>query len=113
MHELSLAQSMVSELMDYIGKNDIKTILEINVVIGKLSGVEKDPFEFAFPIAAEGTPLEHSKLNVEIQKVVIKCNECGAETVLDIPFMKCSKCASRNITLIKGKEFIIKSMEIE
>jgi len=113
MHELSLAESMVRELVDYIEKNDVKKVFQINVVIGKLSGAEKEPFEFAFPIAAEGTLLESAKLIVEIQKPVIQCKECGAETTLEIPLMKCFSCGSRNVKLIKGKEFIIKSMEIE
>ena len=113
MHELSLAQSMVTELVEYIEKNNVKKVHEITIVIGKLSGAEKEPFEFAFPIAAEGTLLESAKLNVEIQKPVVECSECKVQTTLDIPLMKCSSCGSRNVKIIKGKEFIIKSMEIE
>lgn len=113
MHELSLAESMVRELVDYIEKNSVKKVFAVSVVIGKLSGVEKEPFEFAFPIAAEGTLLETAMLNVEVQKVVVLCNECGTKTTLDIPFMKCSSCSSRNVKIVNGKEFLIKSMEIE
>lgn len=113
MHELSLAQSMVSELVDYIKKNSVKKVHAITIVIGKLSGAEKEPFEFAFPIAAEGTLLESALLNVEVQKAVILCNDCGVKTTLDIPLFRCSSCSSKNIKLINGKEFLIKSMEIE
>lgn len=113
MHELSLAESMVRELVDYIEKNNVKKVHEITIIIGKLSGAEKEPFEFAFPIAAEGTMLETAKLSVEIQKAVILCNDCGTKTTLDIPLFRCSSCSSKNVKLIKGKEFIIKSMEIE
>ncbi|OGV20932.1 MAG: hydrogenase maturation nickel metallochaperone HypA [Lentisphaerae bacterium GWF2_38_69] len=113
MHELSLAQSMVSELVSYIEKNNVKKVHQVTIVIGKLSGAEKEPFEFAFPIAAEGTLLETAELVVEIQKVVILCNECRSETTLDMPLMKCPSCSSRSVKIIKGKEFIIKSMEIE
>ncbi len=113
MHELSLAGSMVGELLDYIDKNDVKKVFSISIVIGKFSGVEKEPFEFAFPIAAEGTLLETAKLNIEVQKGVILCNDCGTKTTLEIPLMRCSSCSSKSVKLINGKEFTIKSMEIE
>lgn len=113
MHELSLAESMVRELISYIEKEEIKKVISVTVVMGEFSGVQKEPFEFAFPIVIEGTILEGCKLNIEHQPGVVKCSDCGKDTQLDIMFVKCSNCESRNVKFIHGKEFLIKSMEIE
>ena len=32
---------------------------------------------------------------------------------LDVPFIKCGECNSRNVSFIKGRDFLIKSLEIE
>lgn len=113
MHELSLAESMVRELTAYIEKEKIKKVISVTVIMGKFSGVQKEPFEFAFPLVTEGTLLEGCKLNIEQQPAVINCSDCGKDTKLSIPFVKCSSCGSRNVKFIHGKEFLIKSIEIE
>jgi hydrogenase nickel incorporation protein HypA/HybF len=113
MHELSLADAMVQEIETILKKEGAEKVCSVTVEMGKLSGVEKEPFEFAFPIVAEGTKLEGCKLVIEESPVVIECKDCQAKTKLDIPFAKCSNCDSRNISYISGKEFLIKSLEIE
>ena len=113
MHELSLADAMVQEVESIMKKEGATKIYSLTVEMGRLSGVQKAPFEFAFPIVAEDTKLEGCKLIIEESPVIIKCKECNSETKLDIPFAKCGSCGSRNVTYISGKEFLIKSMEIE
>ena len=113
MHELSLADSMVREIEEIIKKENGSKVFSITVEMGKFSGVEREPFEFAFPLVAEGTPVEGSKLIIEEAPGVINCLDCQADTVLDIPFIKCGKCESRNVRFIKGRDLLIKSLEIE
>ena len=81
--------------------------------IGKFSGVEREPFEFAFPLAAEGTPAENAKLIIKVTEMKVKCKDCSKETVHDMPLAKCGKCGSFNVEMISGREFKIKSMEVE
>jgi hydrogenase nickel incorporation protein HypA/HybF len=113
MHELSLAESMVREITSYIEKEKIKKVISVTVIMGNLSRVQKEPFEFAFPIVIEGTILEGCKLNIEQQPGIVNCSDCGEDTQLDIPLVKCSNCGSRNVKFTHGKEFLIKSIEVE
>ena len=113
MHELSLAESMVRELTAYIEKEKIKKVISVTVIMGKFSGVQKEPFEFAFPIVAEGTVFEGCELNIEQQPGVVNCSDCGKDTQLTIPLVKCANCGSRKVKFTHGKEFLIKSVEIE
>ena len=113
MHELSLADSMVREIEEILEKENAKKVISVTVSMGKFSGVEKEPFEFAFPIVAEGTLLEGSLLIIEIVPGTVECDDCKAVTELEVPFAKCEKCDSRNVKFIKGRDFLIKSLEIE
>ena len=113
MHELSLADAMVQEIEKILKKEKAEKVYTITVTMGKLSGVEKEPFEFAFPVVAEGTKLQDAKLIIEQTPLIIECIDCHTKTELDLPFAICSNCKSRNVKYISGKEFLIKSLEIE
>lgn len=113
MHELSIAMDLVEQLTEVVRKENASEVLEINVVMGAMCGVEKVPFEFAFPEAAKNTPLEGAMLNIEEVPLIIKCNDCGIETELDEFAMVCPGCSSFSIVIVKGKEFLVKSMEVK
>ena len=60
-HELSLADSMIREIEEIIKKENALKVFSVTVEMGRFSGVERGPFEFAFPLAADGTPVEGSE----------------------------------------------------
>ena len=113
MHELSLATSLVEQISVIMGNEGASRLHSITVSMGKFSGVEREPFEFAFPIAAEGTPAEGAELVIIQTGMKVKCNECGRETEHELPLAKCGKCGSLKVEVISGREFTIKSMELE
>ncbi|OGV56418.1 MAG: hydrogenase maturation nickel metallochaperone HypA [Lentisphaerae bacterium GWF2_50_93] len=113
MHELSLATSLVEQITVIMGNEGASTLHSITLSVGRFSGVEKEPFEFAFPLAAEGTPAENTRLIIEVTEMKVKCKACGKETVHDIPLAKCGKCGSLDVEIVSGREFKIKSMEVE
>ena len=113
MHELSMATSLVEQIVLIMEKEGASRLYSITLAIGKYSGVEKECFEFAFSIAAEGSPAEKAVLTIVQTEMTLKCKECGVETVNEMPLAKCGKCSSLNVEVISGKEFKIKSMEIE
>ncbi|PIE22044.1 MAG: hydrogenase maturation nickel metallochaperone HypA [Planctomycetota bacterium] len=112
MHELSLAMDLVEQLTEVAARENASAVTGIHVVIGAMSGVERIPFEFAFPEAARNTPMEGAVLNIEEVPVVIRCSDCCLETEIHNLLMVCPWCNSVSVEVIQGKEFIIKSMEI-
>ena len=113
MHELSLATSLVEQINIIMGNEGASVLHTITVSMGRFSGVEKEAFEFAFPIAAEGTPAEHARLVVIVTGMKVRCKDCSRETEYDLPLAKCGKCGSLNVDVVSGREFTIKSMELE
>ncbi len=113
MHELSMAMSLVEQITQIMGNEGASKLHSITLAIGKYSGVEKESFEFAFSIAAEGSPAENAKLIILQTEMKVKCKDCGIETENAMPLAKCAKCSSMNVDMISGREFNIKSMEVE
>ena len=113
MHELSLACSLVEEAEKVIEAEQAARATRVTVGIGTFSGIELDAFEFAFPIAAKGTPLEESELTIQEIPVLVRCRSCEKESSPDFPRCACTFCGSDDIELLRGRELNIQSMEIE
>ncbi len=112
MHEMSLAQSMIEQLEDVIKKEDASVVEIINLEIGAMSGVDREAFEFVFPFAAGGTCAEGATLFFDEVDLEFRCRECDKVTVTKEPVMMCPVCSSVNVTVLKGEDFKIKTLEV-
>lgn len=113
MHELSLACSLVEEAEKVITAENVACATCVTVGIGKLSGIELDAFEFAFPIAIKGSRLENAELVMNDLPITVRCRKCKKESNPDFPRCVCIFCESDDVELVGGREFNIQSMEIE
>ncbi|MBC8206690.1 MAG: hydrogenase maturation nickel metallochaperone HypA [Kiritimatiellales bacterium] len=113
MHELSLACSLIEEAEKVLEAENAARVIRITLGIGKLSGVEIDAFEFAFPMAAKGSRLEEAALVINDLPIHVRCKVCEKESNPDFPHCICAVCGSDDIELLGGREFNIESMEIE
>ena len=112
MHELSLAQALVDQVVDVLHQEGESRVASIKVEIGALSGVEREAFEFAFPFACEQTPLEGARLDVVDVSVRIRCRVCGAESCPEPPMILCLQCQSADCQVLAGHDFMLKSLEV-
>ena len=112
MHELSLAEALIDQLTDVVRREGASKITNIQLEIGEMSGVEREPFEFAFPIAADGSPAENAALDIQEVPVRITCGDCGKDSHPEYPMIVCTKCGSMAVEVTDGKEFKVKSVEV-
>jgi len=112
MHELSLATEMVRTVKDVLRKEGASEVVSISLSIGALSGVEREPLEFCFPIAAEGTPLAGARLVIEEVPVAVRCGACEKDSHPEYPLIECVECGSSNVEIMAGRDFVIKSLEV-
>lgn len=113
MHEFSLAQSLVEQVTELAVREGADRVTRIDVSIGAMSGVMKEPFEFCFPEAAKGSCLEGCILSVREIPLIVSCSDCGTETSSEIFDICCGKCKCRNVSIIAGKDFILNSVEVD
>jgi len=122
LHEFSAATQMVELVLAEAQRRNAKKVLEVKVVVGKLSFLNPEQLRFAYEILSEGTMLESSKLRIEEQDGAIECLKCGYRGGLPtednpyyhlgIPFLRCPKCKGE-ARIIKGRDFTVKSIRIE
>ncbi|MBF0265983.1 MAG: hydrogenase maturation nickel metallochaperone HypA [Gammaproteobacteria bacterium] len=113
MHELSVCQSIISQVLEVAKQNKAKSVFKISLQIGPLSGVEASLLEAAFPIACAGTIAENAKLETELLPIKVRCQICGNENEAKINHLLCSACNSWQTELISGDEMLLRSIELD
>ncbi len=113
MHELSIAESLVTQLEDVLNREHAAGILRVELRVGVLSGVEPEALAMAFPVATENTRIHGAELAIEIVEADVKCRSCGSTTRPEFPFFICADCGSAEIDVISGRELLIGSVELK
>ncbi len=114
MHELSIAHALVESASEAAEKAGARKVTQVNLRLGALAGVVRNALEFGYAIATQDTLLEGSTLVIEELPVIIVCDRCATETVLDgIQSFACPSCGSLGAKVTQGKELDIQSIEID
>jgi hydrogenase nickel incorporation protein HypA/HybF len=112
MHELSIAQALVEQVQKIAQDSNSGKVIQITLRIGKLAGVDPDALSFAFPLAAEGTPLQNTHLAFISVEPELRCRACGK--AVETEFVSaCVHCDSQDLELKQGRELLIESVELE
>ena len=114
MHELSIVEALIDQVqqeLDRAGQQG--RVLQLDVSIGRLSGVYPEAVRFAFGLLAPGTVVDGAKLVIQEPKPVCRCHACNAQVEIDDLVVQCPKCAADEITIEGGRDMILQSIEIE
>lgn len=112
MHELSIALGIVDIAEKETKKAQKSKVDLIELEIGTLAGIEFDSLDFVWPIAVKNSVLEfaHKKINVIHGEAI--CSDCDTVFKLDQVYDGCPNCKSFLKVIIKGKELLVKSLEV-
>lgn len=114
MHELSIIEALIEQVEKEVrrsGQGSRVTGLEL--VIGRLSGVNADSLRFAFQLLAPGTVVEAAEVHITEPKAACSCRTCGASTEIDNLVVECPKCGSGDVFLEGGRDLRLQSIELE
>ena len=128
MHELSLAQSLIDQLLGLAEEHKASQINKVLVTIGPFSGVVRDSFEFGFNALKKDHPITRAaELELETPDPVYLCLDCDKVSV--IPFSrpsslfdqhsfsphpkKCPWCGLNRLSPKGGKELLLNHVEME
>lgn len=113
MHELSVCQSIISQVTQIAHDNNAVSVSKVIVHIGPLSGVEAPLLKHAFPIASAGSIAQDALLETHILPIRVRCTICGNENEASINELLCSACGAWQTTLLSGDEMLLQSIELE
>jgi hydrogenase nickel incorporation protein HypA/HybF len=114
MHELSMVESLVEELLKLQEENEWDRIDTVRLRVGAMRQVIPEIMDFAFDISIKDTPLEGARLFIDEVPLKKKCKACGNAWIEgDEALFLCEKCGSADVELIEGMELGIESLEVE
>lgn len=113
MHELSIANDILTIIRQNVPQEELSNIENVNVRIGEMSGVVAESLEFCFQVIISETELNHAKLTIEKVPFTVKCNSCGNETTNEFGIRVCSDCNSTDTAVISGLEMQVTEVELK
>jgi hydrogenase nickel incorporation protein HypA/HybF len=134
MHELALAEAVVTAALKFSDREGLSELARIEVRVGELQGIRKEIFEFALAevMPAVEPRLASTEIHVEIEPARFHCRSCGVrfslneetglrgaeevEAVHLVPelahaFLRCPACRSPDFEVVAGRGVSIGAIE--
>lgn len=115
MHELPVTEKILDVVLAHARRNNVKQIIGINLRVGEMSDLEDEWIQHYFSYLAKDTEAAEAKLNIERVPVMMSCISCSQTFRIDLKEMRdiaCPHCGDKKCTLISGREYYIKDMEV-
>ncbi|MBU1170716.1 MAG: hydrogenase maturation nickel metallochaperone HypA [Proteobacteria bacterium] len=115
MHELPVINSILSVVLKHAEANQVQKVVTIYLQVGAMSDLEDTWMQQYFDHLSKGGVAEGAKLVIERMPVVMRCNSCGHSFEINIKDGTkpvCPSCSGEKHSLVSGREYIIKNMEV-
>ncbi|HEB9335988.1 TPA: hydrogenase maturation nickel metallochaperone HypA [Campylobacter coli] len=114
MHELSIVESLIELCEENAFAHKVKSVQEIYVKIGRLSGIEVELFRRCFETFRENSELcKNAKLFIELAPLEILCLKCDQTSILEENVFKCPKCESIEYKISQGEDLHLMRLVME
>lgn len=112
MHEFSLAQGLMSQLLQLAEQHSATKIIKVKVTIGRLSGIVADSFSFGFEaLSGENSLTKNAVLEITETEPAKRCLDCSF--IIDSHTRVCPKCLSSKLVAEGGDDLILTQVEME
>lgn len=112
MHELAICQALVDQVTRIAREQGAEQVERIHLRIGPLAGVEPELLRHAYPLAIAGTCCAGAELLIAPAPVIVRCQDCGAESPATPNRLLCGACHSYRTRLVSGDELLLARVEL-
>lgn len=113
MHELSLALEVIELASREAEKNGVSAVLEMEIEVGDLSGVEAETFQSALEMIVKDTLLENTLIQIKRTPAIGTCSSCNTEFEMKERMAACPDCHSFPSMIAGGQDFRVLSILAE
>jgi hydrogenase nickel incorporation protein HypA/HybF len=115
LHELPVTEKILDIVLAHAERNAVRQVVAIHLRVGALSDLEDEWIQHYFNYLARETVAAEAKLVIERVPVVMRCNRCAHTFEIDVKELTtvtCPQCKASDYTLISGRDYHIKHMEV-
>ncbi|MEN8155409.1 MAG: hydrogenase maturation nickel metallochaperone HypA [Bacteroidota bacterium] len=110
---MSIALGIIDLATGQARQQQAQKIIEVELDIGTISGVEIPALNFALEVAVKETLLETARIKINRIEARSKCLGCGELFTPEQYLSQCPRCRTLNTQVLQGREMQVKSLLIE
>ena len=111
MHELSICYEIIKSVDKIVIENNLEMVNKLTLEVGELSSIVPKYLLECFKAAVDNTMFEKTKIEIEVIEGIAICNNCNMDFNVIENQGYCPNCKNRDMEVISGKDFMIKSIE--
>jgi hydrogenase nickel incorporation protein HypA/HybF len=108
-HELSLCRSIVEISARHAQGRQVASV---RLRVGHLRQVVPDTLMRCFELLAPASGLDGAVLEIIEVPAQVRCNACGASTLLERFELRCGACGGSDVDVVAGEELLVESLEL-
>ena len=121
MHEFSIANEIVKNVLEVAEKNRGKRVLSIQLEIGELTLLNGEQVAFCVHELFKGSVAESAEVKIKTIKARILCKACGykggirsdqEDSFRYLTLQACPQCNSFQFKVEKGRECILRKIQV-
>lgn len=113
MHELAVAQEILSLVRQHVPEALAPAVRSVQVRVGESAGVVAASLEFCFGAIVAGTPWAQAALVIERVPARARCADCGDVFATATPGAGCPACGSRRVRMVSGQELHVDAVDLD
>jgi hydrogenase nickel incorporation protein HypA/HybF len=116
MHELQVTQSILDTVLEAARAGGLRRVARIHLVVGELNELRQEWIQHYFDHLSEGSAAQGATILVEEVPAGFACHDCGGQfqvQMSEVDTVRCPGCRGTNLSLARGREFLIRDVEGE
>jgi hydrogenase nickel incorporation protein HypA/HybF len=120
MHELSIAATIMEDVLGVVEARGIAKVVRVRLAIGELTCVQPEQLKFCYESVTRETALANSELDIETVPARVRCGYCAYEgppkywmdslSEAPVPTLQCPTCG-KSTEAAQGHECAIKTIQ--
>jgi hydrogenase nickel incorporation protein HypA/HybF len=110
MHEMSIAEALLQNVLDAVSKSRVVRVQEVMLDVGKVRLVMPEALELAWTVVSDGTVAAGSKLRIKEIPIEAACRHCGRVFPADVDNYLCPGCGQADVEIVAGDDIMLTSV---
>jgi hydrogenase nickel incorporation protein HypA/HybF len=110
MHEIGMCEGLVELIQRQAGDRRVRAA---RVRVGARHAVAADAFGQAFRMAAAGTAVADTEVELVITPMIIRCRACGSRSESGDALAACPVCGDDGVDVSGGEELVLESLAFD
>lgn len=110
MHEMALCQAIADLVKPYATDRHVDVV---RVRVGALRQVVPESLSFCWTMLRDFEDMPDAELELELIAAAVRCCSCGEDSTITSHWsLLCPRCASADVEVLRGDEFLVTSLDV-